>query len=205
MIRDFDELNNRRSEPYKKYFSIMALSKEQIEERINFSKQFEDIMFYILNLIDVMIENKTVDITFIQSAIVKAYSGILSDYIDLDDYLTDYIEKFATEFPQNTIDNQDDPYYLSLDRALYVSENEANSICNYKDMKKALLDGKTEKTWITQNDNRVRWTHVEVHEKTIPIDELFVVGNSLMQFPKDISHGADANEIVNCRCSIKYS
>lgn len=53
-------------------------------------------------------------------------------------------------------------------------------------------------------DQRVRKTHREVDGETIPIDEVFLVGESLMRFPKDTSLGASAEEIVNCRCVVKY-
>lgn len=38
----------------------------------------------------------------------------------------------------------------------------------------------------------------------IPIDEAFMVGNSKLMFPNDASLGSDAEEIVNCRCTLKF-
>ena len=39
----------------------------------------------------------------------------------------------------------------------------------------------------------------------IGIFERFNVGNMQMMFPRDVSLGAGPEEIVNCRCSLRYS
>lgn len=44
-----------------------------------------------------------------------------------------------------------------------------------------------------------------INGKYVPIGNAFHVGDSWMMFPKDTSLGADAKEIINCRCSITYS
>ena len=98
-----------------------------------------------------------------------------------------------------------DDYYLSNDRAMFISECEANSILNYRQYPKALKSGKTKKTWIDVGDKRERKTHLEVGGTTIPINEPFSVGDSLLMFPTGHSLGASADEIVNCSCSIQYS
>lgn len=53
-------------------------------------------------------------------------------------------------------------------------------------------------------DKKERETHLRVGRTIKPIEEPFVVGESLMQYPKDTSLGADSSEIVNCRCTIRY-
>ena len=53
-------------------------------------------------------------------------------------------------------------------------------------------------------DRHVRHTHQLVEGKTIGINDVFLVGDSEMFYPKDTTFGASAREIVNCRCSIKY-
>ena len=87
---------------------------------------------------------------------------------------------------------------------MFIAENEANTDMNYLEYVKAVNDGKTKKKWIDMKDKRERKTHLKVGSMTIPIERPFPVGDSLMQFPKDFSLGADAKEIVNCRCSIQY-
>ena len=53
-------------------------------------------------------------------------------------------------------------------------------------------------------DKRVRETHREVDDVVLPISDPFEVGDYLMMFPKDTTFGAGPEEIVNCRCSVKY-
>jgi len=57
------------------------------------------------------------------------------------------------------------------------------------------------KTWWTMRDNMVRESHAAVHGVTVPFDEPFEVGDSLLMFPGDTSLGAGVEEIANCRCS----
>lgn len=53
-------------------------------------------------------------------------------------------------------------------------------------------------------DERVRPHHSEVDEEVVGIYDLFTVGNSQMSYPLDTKHGADPEEIVNCRCVVEY-
>ena len=73
-----------------------------------------------------------------------------------------------------------------------------------KEYRKAIEQGKTKKTWLTENDERVRFTHTLVEGQTVAIDGLFLVGDSLMRFPMDTMYDADPKETVNCRCSCVY-
>jgi len=63
---------------------------------------------------------------------------------------------------------------------------------------------KLNKEWIRTYDDRIRDTHKDVTEKSIPMDKPFSVGGSLMMYPGDSSLGADAGEIINCRCTVGY-
>ena len=149
-----------------------------------------------------------------------------SEYLPVDSYVKQYANEISKQIVAATFlyganssiigedtksegskDSKVNPndYYLSNDRAMFISECEANSILNYKEYSDALESGKKTKTWIDVGDKRERKTHLEVGGTTIPIKELFVVGNSLMLFPKDTSQSPSTNEIVNCRCSARYS
>lgn len=59
------------------------------------------------------------------------------------------------------------------------------------------------KTWWTAQDDRVRDTHAAVHGVTIEMDAKFEVGKSRMSRPGDPE--GDAEEVINCRCSILYT
>lgn len=215
-VSSYDELNirpnNRRSEPYKEYFSKMSISDKEKQERIAFSEQMEEVVLYILALIETTIENGESDQEYIQTQFYDKYLDVIASYMLIDTYIKQYaldvtkqiidatFERFSVEDKSIT-----DDYYLSNDRAMFISECEANSILNYRQYSKAVKAGKTKKKWIDVGDKRERKTHLEVGGTTLPIDEPFSVGDSLLQFPKDTSLGASADEIVNCRCSIQYS
>ena len=215
-VSSYDELNirpdNRRSEPYKEYFSKMSISDKEKQERIAFSEQMEEVVLYILALIETTIESGETKREYIQTQFYDKYLDVIASYMLIDTYIKQYaldvtkqiidatFERFSAEDKSIT-----DDYYLSNDRAMFISECEANSILNYRQYSKAVKAGKTKKKWIDVGDKRERKTHLEVGETILPIDEPFSVGDSLLQFPKDTSLGASADEIVNCRCSIQYS
>ena len=215
-VSSYDELNirpnNRRSEPYKEYFSKMSISDKEKQEGIAFSEQMEEVVLYILALIETTIESGETNREYIQTQFYDKYLDVIASYMLIDTYIKQYaldvtkqiidatFERFSAEDKSIT-----DDYYLSNDRAMFISECEANSILNYRQYSKAVKAGKTKKKWIDVGDKRERKTHLEVGGTTLPIDEPFSVGDSLLQFPKDTSLGASADEIVNCRCSIQYS
>lgn len=215
-ISSYDELNirpnNRRSEPYKEYFSKMLISDKEKQERIAFSEQMEEVVLYILALIETTIESGETKREYIQTQFYDKYLDVIASYMLIDTYIKQYalgvtkqiiyatFERFSAEDKSIT-----DDYYLSNDRAMFISECEANSILNYRQYSKAVKAGKTKKKWIDVGDKKERKTHLEVGGTILPIDEPFSVGDSLLQFPTDTSLGASADEIVNCRCSIQYS
>ena len=215
-ISSYDELNirpnNRRSEPYKEYFSKMSISDKEKQERIAFSEKMEEVVLYILALIETTIESGESDQEYIQTQFYDKYLDVIASYMLIDTYIKQYaldvtkqiidatFERFSAEDKSIT-----DDYYLSNDRTMFISECEANSILNYRQYSKAVKAGKTKKKWIDVGDKRERKTHLEVGGTILPIDEPFSVGDSLLQFPKDTSLGASADEVVNCRCSIQYS
>lgn len=215
-VSSYDELNirpnNHRSEPYKEYFSKMSISDKEKQERIAFSEQMEEVVLYILALIETTIESGETKREYIQTQFYDKYLDVIASYMLIDTYIKQYstdITKQIIDITFERLSSEDksitDDYYLSNDRAMFISECEANSILNYRQYSKAVKSGKTKKKWIDVGDKRERKTHLEVGGITLPIDEPFSVGDSLLQFPKDTSLGASADEIVNCRCSIQYS
>nr|DAK89840.1 MAG TPA: minor capsid component [Caudoviricetes sp.]DAP54454.1 MAG TPA: minor capsid component [Caudoviricetes sp.] len=215
-VSSYDELNirpnNRRSEPYKEYFSKMSISDKEKQERIAFSEQMEEVVLYILALIETTIESGETKREYIQTQFYDKYLDVIASYMLIDTYIKQYAVDITKQIIDTTFErlsSEDksitDDYYLSNDRAMFISECEANSILNYRQYSKAVKSGKTKKKWIDVGDKRERKTHLEVGGTTLPIGEPFSVGDSLLQFPKDTSLGASADEIVNCRCSIQYS
>lgn len=217
-----DELNTiTKSVPYEKYFGEMELTKEQKESRKKIAEEMEELLIFLFTLLALYRQYEiSVYRVYVRNLAVKKYTKIIlenrgkvlgSNYLDneslneIDDYLNEYAKEFVATTFETTEKHMDDDYYFSNDRAVFVAENEANTVINYLEYKKAIAIGKTRKTWVDIRDKRERKTHLKVGGKTIGIEKAFMVGNSLMMFPKDTSMGATPEEIVNCRCTIKYS
>lgn len=99
-------------------------------------------------------------------------------------------------------DKEPNTWYVSKDRARFDAENEANSVFNREDFRKAKAYGKKNKRWITMKDSRVRRSHNEVDEAVVGINDYFVVNGNNMRYAHDPL--APASEIVNCRCITEY-
>ena len=206
-VATFDEisrLGKARSEPFDQYFEQMDLTDAQKKERVSFSEDTEDVLMLILALIAIQKAFDGLDREYVTYQLETQYRAVTERYTDIDEYLETYIQDFSSGFVDTTFENINDIWFISEDRAMFDAENEANTTLNYKDYLKAMLSGKTMKTWKTYGDSRVRKTHKPLDGKTIPIKDLFVVGDSFMRFPKDTSRGANPKEYINCRCSVKY-
>lgn len=62
---------------------------------------------------------------------------------------------------------------------------------------------KMEKVWVATYDDRTRDDHLAMDGVAVPNDEPFVLPDGTqMMFPGDISLGAGANQVCNCRCTM---
>lgn len=186
----------------------MELTQREIEERISLAEELDDVFFFLFALISGYLDSgKPLDIPFFVEKTKEKYEEVIKD---IPEYNTDRerFEKFIDDdlqaIVETTIKHIDDEYYLSDDRAEFIAENDTNTILNTRDFVKAVRAGATKKRWLSMRDKLVRETHEIADGQTTNIEDAFIVGNSLMMFPRDTSLGADASEIVNCRCSIRY-
>ncbi len=206
--RTFDELNllvtNKRAEPFEIYFGDMELSDEQKEERIALAEKMEDEFLFIMALLFTMYRYSSIEWENIRIKFEQGYLNALNGEIDIDDYMQSYIKSLSYDFIDSTKRNINDPYYMSSDRAAVYSEEEANSSWNHQEFEDAIKAGKTKKKWIDIRDKKERKTHRKVGGTVKKIKDPFLVGDSLMMYPKDISLNASLEQIINCRCSIKY-
>ena len=197
--------------PYGKYFGEMPITETQKRERTEAAKKLQSTLEEVFLLIKEAQRGVLQGFDSL-NVIGTAYSMIRDGYIDtMPDDLADtefasiYVNQFANDTVRATYDHIDDEYYTSEDRAMIIAENEANTMYEDEDYILALKEGMTRKRWLTMQDRRVRDTHREVEDVTIPIDEFFQVGEALMLYPKDVINGGDhPEEIVNCRCSCEY-
>lgn len=58
------------------------------------------------------------------------------------------------------------------------------------------------KRWYATPDERTREWHAEADGQEVPYDEPFIVGGEKLMYPADISMGASAQNVINCRCTI---
>lgn len=204
----FDELNKlvgkNRSEPYEIYFGEMDLTESEIKKRIALAEKLEENFLFVMALLFTMAKYNSVNYEQIRNKFEKSYFKAISGIIIADDYIKQYIKNFSYDITDSTKAHADDMYYYSSDRAIFIAENESLTCWNHQDFSDAIKSGKRRKQWMDVRDKKERETHLQVGRTVKPIEEPFLVGNSLMQYPKDTSFGASSSEIVNCRCTIKY-
>jgi len=206
----YEELNsmveNPRSEPYEEYFGDMEISESEKKTRISLAEKFEDEFLFILIWLFTMQQyGDTVDWDAARLQFISGYKIAINGYADLDEYTKRHIEDFSYNVIDSTKSHEGDIYYYSIDRAIFISENESQGTMNHQQFINAIKSGKKKKQWIDIRDKRERKTHRKVGGKIKPINDPFLVGNSLMLYPKDTkTFGAEAKEYINCRCTIKY-
>lgn len=218
MSLPFDELNvlaaekNQRSIPIERYFDEMSLTKQQKQDRKDFAKELQEILFVAMSMIYMLvIEGRSgATLDTVKTNLTNDIDRLIRKFTYPDGYMVLLVSEYAAAFVDTTVRNStsEEPegiaYWYSRDRARFNAENEANDIFNYDEYRQAIFDGKTQKEWVSMRDAHVRRTHAEVDGEVIPIEDAFLVGTSLMRFPKDTSLGASQDEIINCRCSIRY-
>ncbi len=234
-ILSFDQIHalglERRSLPIEQYFGEMVgLTRQQKRERIELAEEFSEMMRTTFDAIILMAQYGAINWSVVRSDLVDRYRRTLQMRdMPVDGAMEDYINDFADHFVETTQKHVDeevinfalvgwianevsedvptsDAYYLSEDRVILIGESESNTDSNYSDYDEAVREGKTSKTWHTMLDNRVRETHRPLEGVTLPIQSFFVVGDSLMLYPRDIDHAFDnPEEICGCRCAVTYS
>ena len=204
-----DELNTLTQEVFdyqdfiEHYFDPMQISKKQKKERKELARELMDIVLYFLIWCDEFPEQaKTEDV---QREFENLYKEKVFGYAEPSTFFDKYIPLLISQLIETTLKHPGEEYFTSVERAATIACNESNTVFGSQELADAKALGKKYKQWNTELDERVRPTHQEVEGVKIPIDDLFVVGESLMEFPKDTLHGADPQEIVNCRCSLSFS
>ena len=208
----FDQLNtlydaehDRASMDYDEYFGDMDLSDEQKEQRINTAEELEDVFKILLSLVFYLYVEEAYDYTEAIAEAQDAYSDILAGASVSDYYRDAHVPNTVNSIVNTMLANPENPFNFSIDRAILIAENEANSMWNDAEFEDALRSGKTRKTWNTIIDKSTRDWHREMNGVSKPIMEPFDVAGEFMMFPRDESLGASGGNIVNCRCSATYS
>ncbi len=211
-VMSFDQLHKLGSGrvilSHEEWFQTMeGLTEQEKRRRIEFAEDWEDILIAILILIPVYDEHE-MEIDGLRERMLRELRSLVETTdLTVNSDVVEYLEKYVSRFFEVTLRHLQDEYFLSRDRAIDNGNQETTTIFNLKDYQDAKDQGMKYKTWHTQLDDRVRDSHRYMEGTTILIDDLFIVGESMseLEFPRDWSHGADPNEIVNCRCYLTYS
>lgn len=208
-MRLFDEVNDLSESnilSIDDYFDeIEELTEEDKEKRKKFAFEMEDILLFIFMLFLTMKDYNYINKEYIKSQLQSKYFELVQKYdVDVDFDVSEYVKKFSQDTVDATLRNSDTPYFTSYDRAALIAENESQNTFNRKDYLDAIKVGKKRKQWVDIRDKKERETHRKVGGMIIPIEEYFLVGNSLLLYPHDYSMNPEAKETVNCRCGIRY-
>lgn len=198
-----DELHTEKI-VYETYFGEMEISDEEKKERLELAKELEPIF---ISFFYAFLESGEDEDNFLQSLSAE-YEKVALEFLKVREppaYIKEYSEKITEDIIRTTVENKDTPYFTSVERAMNIAANEANTIGNYREYTRMVKQGYKYKTWITMLDDKVRHTHAEANGYKVGIFDSFHIGASEMSFPRDYSLGAGAEEIVNCRCSLKYT
>lgn len=116
-----------------------------------------------------------------QKALSDTFNQWINGNTDAASFAAERLPPYRTEMIARTVSTQS---YSAGSMELYKSE------------------GVQQKEWLATMDNRTRDDHAEANGQVVGVDEPFLVGGYEMMFPGDDSGGADASEIVNCRCTV---
>jgi hypothetical protein len=90
-------------------------------------------------------------------------------------------------------------------RSVTIAATEVIAASNYGSQEAATQSELAlNKVWLATEDAHTRQTHRDADGQEVGLDEPFEVGDSQLMFPGDSSLGADASEIVRCRCTQYY-
>lgn len=86
----------------------------------------------------------------------------------------------------------------------FVRESEARALRNTSATYGGVALANTRKMWNAELDGKTRENHVRADGQVQNLQDPFIVGSSLLMFPRDTSLGAPASEVINCRCVTDY-
>lgn len=208
-IGNYDQLNimntTHKSEPYEDYFGSMELTEEQRRQRITFAEELETEFLVFLIMLFHMQKYNSVNYEQARKRLENGYLKVCKKFMVVDKEMRDYIKIFSYEMVDATKDHEDSLYYYSTDRAVFAAENESAITYDRQDYLQAVKAGKTKKLWVDVRDRRERKTHLKVGGEVKPINEPFIVGNSLMMYARDAyNFNPEPKEYINCRCNTVY-
>lgn len=206
-VMTFDELNQlvpKQNIPMEQYFGEMGLTNEQERKRLDLAERLEEEFIDILAWVFYTAQNRAVSESVVEERFREALINSTDEEVMNLSRTEEIIDTVAKEVAKTTVDRRNTPFFLSEERAYLLAEDNANTLFNYYDFEQALSQNKSMKQWLTILDGRERETHNLADGMIAVVEQPFEVGDSLLMFPKDTSLGASPEEIINCRCSVRY-
>ena len=206
-VMTFDELNQlvpKQNIPMEQYFGEMGLTNEQERKRLDLAERLEEEFIDILAWVFYTAQNRAVSESVVEERFREALLNSTDEEVMNLSRTEEIIDTVAKEVAETTVDRRNTPFFLSEERAYLLAEDNANTLFNYYDFEQALSQNKSMKQWLTILDGRERQTHNLADGMIAVVEQPFEVGGSLLMFPKDTSLGASPEEIIGCRCSVRY-
>lgn len=206
-VMTFDELNQlvpKQNIPMEQYFGEMGLTNEQERKRLDLAERLEEEFIDILAWVFYTAQNRAVSESVVEERFREALINSTDEEVMNLSRTEEIIDTVAKEVAKTTVDRRNTPFFLSEERAYLLAEDNANTLFNYYDFEQALSQNKSMKQWFTILDGRERQTHNLADGMIAVVEQPFEVGDSLLMFPKDTSLGASPEEIIGCRCSVRY-
>lgn len=206
-VMTFDELNQlvpKQNIPMEQYFGEMGLTNEQERKRLDLAERLEEEFIDILAWVFYTAQNRAVSESVVEERFREALLNSTDAEVMNLSRTEEIIDTVAKEVAKTTVDRRNTPFFLSEERAYLLAEDNANTLFNYYDFEQALSQNKSMKQWFTILDGRERQTHNLADGMIAVVEQPFEVGDSLLMFPKDTSLGASPEEIIGCRCSVRY-
>ena len=188
------------------YFFYLMIAQSQYETELDVNEEmnarFRETIGNHMEISDRLDDHITELVDDIErvTALHLATLIVLTDEVNRD--IASQAEEQSKEAEDREKKLESEQYWLSDDRARFIAEEESNTAFNDSDFEDAIEAGYTMKTWNTMLDRYVRKTHRPMEGKTIPIDDYFIVGNSMMLYPRDPD--GDPEEVISCRCWLTY-
>lgn len=212
----FDELNalyddekDHISTDYDEWFDDMDLTEAQKQDRKETAEELERIFRDLLALVFYLYVEGAYEYAEAMTEAQQQYLALLDkasqNGVNVSDYYRNiHVPVKVSEVVNTMLEHPENPWNFTIDRAMAIAENEANSMWNNADFQEALASGKTRKMWDAIIDGKTRDWHADANGQTKPILEPFEVNGELLQHPMDDSYGATGGNINNCRCVAKY-
>lgn len=208
MPLDFDELNRMvgygRSMPFNEYFGEMQIPSDKRERRIDIAEDLEEGFLEILAWAFYTQQSRKISESEVKGRVKGVFETVLGSDIKRLSETDRMIDALSKDIARTTVKRgKEDPFFDSADRARLLAEDNANNFMNYLDFEESRGRYRY-KIWNTILDGRERITHNLADGQMQPMAMPFEVGTSLLMYPKDSSLGADASELIGCRCTLSY-